>query len=155
MKEIKLSRNKIAIVDDEDFEYLSLHKWHVQSKNEINFYAARAKIENGKQVFVFMHREIVKCDQQYVVDHIDGNSLNNIKENLRICTKQQNSCNRRIHKTNSTGYKGVYIHKSGRIAAKITYLGKQYHLGYFDDAKIAHEAYCKAAIKLHGEYASF
>jgi hypothetical protein len=87
------------------------------------------------------------------VDHINGNPLDNRRENLRICTQQENSWNQRKRRTNTCGFKGVYWDKGAKkYQAQICKDGKRKYLGLFDCPEKAHEAYCKAAQELHGEF---
>ena len=89
------------------------------------------------------------------IDHIDGNQSNNAIENLRPATHSQNLCNRGKQKNNTSGFKGVSWHKNkGRWIGRIRINGKLNHLGYFDTAEQAHEAYCQAAKQHHNEFAN-
>lgn len=88
------------------------------------------------------------------IDHIDNNPLNNKIENLRPCDLAQNAWNRKMPSTNTTGFKGV-TKKKNRFCARINCRNKRIHLGYFDTPEEAHEAYKKAALELHGEFARF
>ena len=112
---------------------------------------------NGK--IYYAHRFVFLMHHGYLpeqIDHIDGNRANNAIENLRPATNSQNQQNRAKQKTNTSGYKGVHWRKdAGKWQAQIAINGKRKHLGYFDTAEQAHEAYCKTAIELHGEFANF
>lgn len=88
-----------------------------------------------------------------LVDHKNGNPLDNRWTNLRAATHGQNNSNRKKTKANTTGYKGVSLDKQGFIRASITYNKKTYYLGRYDTMKEAHAAYSEAAIALHGEFA--
>lgn len=155
-KEIELTQDKVALVDDEDFEWLSQWKWHAYWDGH-NWYAKRAErmISNGRrQRTVNMHRTIMNVSQSDKVDHVDGNGLNNQRHNLRVATHQQNVCNRSLYCNNSSGYKGVGWHKQHqKWHAKIQNNGKRIHLGYFDTALEAARAYDEAAKDIHGEFA--
>ena len=88
------------------------------------------------------------------VDHIDGNGLDNRLSNLRLCTASENLRNTAICKANTSGYKGVSYHGSlSKWCSYITVNKKRIHLGVFDTPVLAHAAYCKAALELHGEFA--
>jgi hypothetical protein len=87
------------------------------------------------------------------IDHRDGDVGNNRWNNLRRATRSQNSANRRRPRNNTSGYKGVYLCRSGRWAAAIQNNGKSKHLGTFASPQEAHAAYVKAARKHHGEFA--
>jgi len=155
MKEIELTKGKIAIVDDEDFEWLSQWSWCYAEKNTGSpiGYAKRGFKLNGRSKLLKMHREIMKAPPELQVDHIDGNTLNNQKSNLRICTRNQNNINR-ISKSGVSGYKGVYWFKPDqKWRAKIKLNKKEMLLGYFKCAKEAAMKYDEAAIKLFGEFA--
>lgn len=93
------------------------------------------------------------------IDHIDCDPLNNKLDNLRLANRHQNSVNRRIHKNNTSGYKGVCfeptISKSNPWRARIVVNKKRHNLGMFPSPEAAHEAYKKAAMKFFGEFAKF
>lgn len=145
-------------MDDEDFEELSKHKWHVKrSKRQAQHYVTRTvKDENGKyNKKRFMHRDIMKPEKGMMVDHIDHNTLNNQKSNLRVCTHSQNQMNRRIEKGKSSRFKGVSkCKKKGMWEACIQANRKQKYLGAFDSELGAAIAYNDAARELFGEFAN-
>lgn len=97
-KSIPLTRGKIALFDDEDYEELSKYKWFITK-----VYASR---HSGNKT-VYMHREIMKTPENMETDHINGDVLDNRRENLRICTRQENARNIRGISSNTSGYKGV------------------------------------------------
>lgn len=152
-KEIPLTRGKVAIVDDEDFEWLNQWKWYYDSTG----YAVRGvwDKEVNKQRKVRMHRVILGVtDPKIHVDHADGNPLNNTRGNLRVCTHQQNHMNERKRKNCCSQYKGVCFDKrAGKWRAYIKKDGKQIHLGLYVDEKEAARAYNDAAFFLFGEFA--
>ena len=151
MKEIQLTQGKVALVDDEDYEYLNQFKWHVSNDN----YARRTIYKDKLYKALFMHREIMKVSKGLLVDHINGNSLDNRKLNLRICTNSQNLMNRGKNKNNTSGYKGVrLINSNKKWRAQIQYKKIFYHLGCFEKRIDAAKAYNEAAIKFHGEFAN-
>jgi hypothetical protein len=142
---------RFAIVDVEDYEKLSQYDWHYYETGNKNYYAVRFK---GAKI-VSMHRTVMNEPINLVVDHKDGNGLNNRKENLRVVTRTQNHYNRRktIRKTTSK-YKGVHrITDRKAYCAKIRYKGKTISLGYYKDEIEAAKAYDEAAKKYFGEYA--
>jgi AP2 domain len=92
------------------------------------------------------------------VDHVDGDSLNNRRSNLRDAMDNQgrnrNPHNAGIRRDNTTGFKGVTFHKPlGKFRAQIQFEGQRQHLGYFDTAEEAHAAYCTAANEHFGAFA--
>ena len=90
----------------------------------------------------------------FVIDHIDGDSLNNCFSNLRKATHSQNICNSKLRKDNVAGLKGVcFRSQRNNYQASIKKNGKKIYLGTFDTPELAHMAYCKAAAELHGDFA--
>lgn len=142
MKEIILSKGKVALVDDEDFEKINKYKWYFSIG-----YAIRNK--NGSTLK--MHRVILNAPAGMDVDHKNGNGLDNQKKNIRICTHSQNLFNQGKYKNNTSGLKGVSIHRKKWIA-KISVNSKRIELGYFKTKELAYQAYCSASIKYHGEF---
>ncbi len=89
-----------------------------------------------------------------VIDHIDGDGLNNLFANLRRCSQGENARNRSLNKNSTTGLKGACLDKRNmQFQSYICINKKQIHLGYFPTAELAHMAYCKAAAELHEEFA--
>ena len=154
-KEIKLTQGKVALVDDNMFEYLSQWKWYVYKCGN-KFYAARnIKISKGKIRLILMHRFITdNKNTKMHTDHINGNGLDNRIINLRICTHSQNSINRGAPINNKTGYKGVsYDKKSNKFKAQIRVNKKNITLLTTNNLIDAARAYNQAAQKYHGEFA--
>jgi hypothetical protein len=156
MRTIPLTKGQVAIVDDEDYERLSKHKWRSNfSKNTNSCYAIRhSPMVNGTRHTVPMHREVMNANPGETIDHINHNTLDQRKENLRVCTVQQNQANRKMISTNTSGYKGVVWqrrHKKWR--AQIRFNGKLIGLGYYDTALDAALTYDRAAVEYHGEFA--
>ncbi len=142
---VPLTKGKQAKIDRNMEWLLTGNKW-VASKNGNNFYAVRN--ENYKKVY--MHRLVCRPDDGELVDHINGDSLDNRRKNLRICTRQQNAFN--IKGRSNQGMKGV-TYSSGRWKAKVSLNGKTIHLGSFGNSKAASLAYDIAALNLFGEFA--
>lgn len=154
MKTIQLTKGQVAIVDDDNFEILNQHKWFANSDKR-NMYAARnINLENGKQKIVKMHRVIMNvADPKIICDHINRNTLDNRKENLRTCSIAENGRNRKNMKNSLSKYKGVCWHKY-HWEARITFNKKIMYLGGFKTEIEAALAYNKKSIELHGEFAS-
>ena len=157
MKEIKLYGGLNAIVDDEDFERVNAVKWGVTKKGEFGHIYVRRRIkENGRTINYLMHRFILNMSDKLHVDHINGNGLDNRRENLRTCNESQNQCNRPKQKNNTTGFKGVSV-ISGRckkkFRAQIHTNKETIYLGSFLTAVEAAKAYDSSAIKIHGNFA--
>lgn len=152
--EIELTQGQFAVIDKQDIDLVCGSSWFaIKAKN--TYYAMRAYKKNEeKSGNVFMHRIILQTTQ--LVDHKDGNGLNNSRSNLRPCTYSQNQWNRKLNKNSTSGFKGVSFYKpSGRWLACIRANKEYIHLGYFDTPEEASLAYYEAAIYLHGNFARF
>ena len=151
-KKIPLTRGLYALVDDEDYPYLSQFKWRASSSG----YAVRSKrIGNGKKKTIFMHREILGvADSGIDVDHINMVKADNRRCNLRPCTRGENQRNR-VARGGTSKYKGVYWHKRyRRWVAKICHDGRYHFLGYYNTQEEAAAIYDKHCEFLHGEFAN-
>lgn len=157
MRKIRLTQGKYALVDDEDFEWLNQWKWFADKVGNI-WYASRGlynKELHKHTKMLRMHRLIMKDPKGKLIDHLNGNGLNNQKKNLRVCGKSDNAKNCKVNRLNNTsGYKGVSLYKGGPLwhaCIRLNY--KSIHLGQFikkDDAALA---YNKAAKKIFGKFA--
>ncbi len=173
MKEIKLTKGKVALVDDEDFEYLNQWKWRAL-KGSSTYYASmqtNTRDEYGvyKQKITYMHRLLMNCSAVLHVDHMDHNGLNNQRSNLRNCTRGENQRNKRA--SGKSKYLGVTVidswfgrkNKSGvrkkhfttlKYVAHIMHNRKIEYLGRYNSEVDAAIAYNKAAVKYHKEFAN-
>ena len=154
MKEIKLTKGKTAIVDDEDYEYLNSFNWQANKYCHSDKYRAMRKTTvGGKKVYLLMHRVILCAKSGQKVDHKDGDGLNNRRSNIRIATTRQNTANRITR--NKLGYKGVIKGNNGRYRASIRDHRQKNmkYLGTFDDIEDAARAYDNTAIEIFGEFA--
>ncbi len=155
MKTIKLTKNKVALVDDEDFERLNQYKWKAILSCS-KWYAIRSFRVNGEQKTILMHREIMNAQAGVIIDHKFSDGLDNRKENLRPCTPQQNGFNKKhpSKRNSNTGIKGVSWNSVRRkFQATIGFNGAPVILGYFTVLADADQAYRVAEIKYFGEFA--
>ena len=159
MQEIKLTQGKIALVDDEDYDWINQWRWCATLQNKKYWYAMRNDYSTGKRISVMMHRVIMKTERGFLVDHIDHDGFNNQKLNLRNCTYTQNNSNRISHGTSKyLGVSFVKVRRNGRtytyIRAHICTNGHKIDLGEFKDEITAAQSYNEAAVRLHGEFAN-
>jgi len=154
MKSILLTQNKVALIDDEDFERLNKYKWCAFHLKNYWYATRNIRIVTNRQILLYMHRIIMDPPSNVMIDHADGNGLNNQKSNLRICTSSQNIANTKISCDNTTGFKGVAYHKlQGKYTARVQKDGVRFNLGVFINPKDAALAYDKAALEMFGEFA--
>ena len=146
-REIPLTRGAVALVDDEDYDWLSQWCWRLNSHG----YAIRSFKLDGKTRYLNMHRIVMDAQRGQYVDHIDHNRLNNRRANLRFVTAQENQRHRRTFCNNSTGFKGVsFLHNQWH--ARLGLDRQMIHLGFFDDLQVAAQVYDAAARRVFGEF---
>lgn len=147
-----------VLLDDEDADRISKLSFWLNTSNYArtgNAYFLHSFWENGRNRNEHLHRMILLLeDKNLFVDHKNGNTLDNRKENLRICTKSENMRNRGKQKNNTSGFKGVSFHKTRKKwRATLMIFRKNVYSGLFHTKEEAHLAYCEAAKKYHGEFA--
>ena len=141
---IELTKNQNAIIDAEDLEKLSSFHWQAQhTRTKKGFYAVRndGNDSKGVRLKVKMHRQIIDCPCGYEVDHINGNTLDNRKSNLRICSHMENIQSQKSRGGKSQ-YRGITLHINNLWRARITVNYKRIHLGLFKteyEAHLSHE----------------
>jgi hypothetical protein len=150
MKNIQLTQGKVAIVDDADFEWLSQWPWFFSTG-----YAIRREGKLFGRKNIMMHRLIMNTPEGMDTDHINGDKLDNRRENLRVCTRSQNMQNTTRRSDNTSGYKGVdWDKENGKWRAEIKVDSRRINLGRYDSAEEAALAYDRAAREYHGEFAN-
>lgn len=144
-----------AIVEDEDFKTLSQHKWSLANGYAMRTIFIRTKEGKYRHRNIYMaHAVIGKPPAGQVVDHINGEKLDNRRANLRIASYAQNSQNKKRLKTNTIGFRGVTFHALARkFQAQIMVNGKQIYLGLFSTPANAARARRQATLKYHGQFA--
>ena len=157
MAYVPLTQGYVAVADAADAAVVSGHNWaaHVVRRKDgsiINVYAERTNRTGGRKERVAMHRAILGVSAGVLVDHKDCDGLNNRRGNLREASSAQNSANRRLNISSTTGIKGVKAHRPGKWVARISVKGKLLHIGIFDSDTAAAEAYAIASRKHHGEF---
>ena len=151
---VPLTKGYEAVIDAADASDMSKWNWHARTDGD-RVYAARnvPTDPHGKRGVMQMHRQIACPPLGMEIDHIDGDGLNNRRDNLRVATKSQNQCNRRPLPTSTTGLKGVSPYKRcGTWHARISAGGKRICLGYYKTPVEAHAAYVAASKRLHGPF---
>ncbi len=158
MKLIPLTSSKhpktFTMVDDEDFAFLNQWKWKVATTG-CKKYAAKSNSFGGKDWCTYIHRVLLFATQGVEVDHINGDSLDNRKRNLRLCTRSQNVANTtKMRGPRSSKYRGVSWNKKGKMFLAQLYVGgKHVFRGLFEDEIDAAMAYNAVALQYHGKFA--
>ena len=154
-KAIPLTRGLVAIVDAADYEWLSQWKWHAVGTPLYSFYAARGVSENGVQSVVRMHRAILGASKDHAVDHINHDTLDNRRQNLRLCSQAENNRNKSRRRGSSSEYLGVsWCGARGKWQAQININSRNSYIGRFVSEIDAARAYDAAARARYGEFAN-
>ncbi len=164
MKEIPLTQGLMAKVDDEDFERVNHQKWHVKKERDGQFDAICGRKKGGKQKYILMSHDILKgyrkkrlhlaIMESYkpIVRHLNGNRLDNRKENLKICSRREMAHYSRPDRECTSVYKGVsWYSYGGKWKMQITTGDNTRELWYFNSEKEAAQAYNKSAQWHFGE----
>lgn len=154
---VPLTFNQVALVDEEDLPLIHDYRWRAAKTSHCRFYYAVAEgtVRGGTaRKTIYMHRLILGARPGQFVDHINGNTLDNRRSNLRFATSAENAMNRGLNRTNRTGYKGVSFHRRDQVwEAWIRKNGKGRYLGRFSNPEDAARAYDMAALQMFGEFA--
>lgn len=156
---IQLTRGQETVISDEDADLAGL-KWSASFRDRYGSGGKYIAQRKGKGQMIPLHRVVLtrmigrELAKGEFVDHVDGDPLNNTRENLRLATCSQNSANRGKQQNNTVGFKGVTFFK-GKYVAAIACNHRKIYLGRFSTPELAHAAYCKAAREFFGEFARF
>lgn len=149
---VPIGRGREAIIDDCDADLVLKHQWDHREHTEHCVYAFRRGVVGEDSRRILMHREILGVPRGILVDHIDGNGLNNRRSNLRSCSHAENMRNRRQRGVFSFPYKGISEH-SGMFRARIKVDGKRFISSGYPTPERAARAYDVLALKHHGAFA--
>jgi hypothetical protein len=155
-RRIRLNIGKYARVDPPRFHEISKYTWFAKKDSHYatTYKAVRLTPHGSFNCLIYMHRQILNAPKGRIIDHKDGNGLNNTSDNLRFATKSQNGCNKQGRRNTSSKYKGIaWNRRTKRWIATINVDKKRLHLGYFDSETDAAKAYDIAAKKYHREFA--
>lgn len=152
MTKIELTQGFYSIIDSEDFSRIAKYSWclHKNGKQGKKYAATRTKNK-----YVLLHRLILDAvNSKFQVDHINGDTLDNRKQNLRLCSRSENLRNGKKHIDSKSKYKGVIYNKLNKnYRARICKDYKIIEIGSFKTEKGAAKAYDKKAIELFGSFA--
>jgi len=160
VKTIPLTQGKVALVDDEDFEFLNQWKWCYSGPRRnpnSTGYAFRGLWKNGSMGRIYMHRIVIKTRPGSIVDHVNRDGLDNRRRNLRIVTQSQNNLNSCKHLGSSSIYKGVHWSKrlgKWRVQISVEVSGPKVYIGAFENERHAAMAYDIWAHDIYGEFAN-
>ena len=158
MPTIPLSPRGETLVSEEDFERVSQYVWYWNEFGAKKGKRPRAyrRFKVGKTwKLVYLHRFLLNPPAGMCVDHINGDTLDNRRENLRICTYSQNSQNVKVQErpNKSSSFKGIYFDKARqKYVVRVSVAGKTHMIGAFKYEQNAAKAYNRAAKELHGEF---
>ncbi len=153
IRQLYLPKNQVCLISEEDYEWASKFTWYLNKSADGKIYVCR--YEDNKRIYI--HREITDCPKGLVVDHANGNTLDNRRQNLRVCSQRNNMRNKQV--ASLTGFKGVTLQRGGQgrvyYKARITENGdcEEMHLGNYATAILAAEAYDRAALLFFGPFA--
>ena len=143
-------KDKEILISISDYDLVSKYTWRVSPYN----YVETTTYDKGNRKNLRLSRLLTDCPSNMVVDHINNNRLDNRRENLRVCTSQQNNLNVKKYSTSKSKYKGVtFCKNTNKWRAKTKHLGKTISLGYYDTEEEGALAYNKYMLEHHKNFA--
>jgi len=154
MKQLRLLNTElVALVDDSDYDIVSTYNWHLH-KSGHKFYAKTSIYNSGYQCSLYLHRLIMGVNPEFEIDHINGDSLDCQRSNMRVTNRTGNMRNKSPHRNGTSRFKGVSWHKATKKWTTCIYINKKQHtIGYFDNEIAAALAYNAYALEHYGEFA--
>lgn len=143
--------NNVFLIDNCDYRRVANHNWFVIKNNTHN--CLKYYIVSTDHPQISLHRFVLDAKKGEVCDHINGDTFDNRRKNLRICTQRENAFNRSKNKNNTSGFTGVTLHGKNNWQARIQYEHKKVNLGTFCSRELAAIAYNTAAKSYFGEFA--
>lgn len=154
MREIKLTRGKVARVSNADFAWLNAYRWYAEKLPTVWYARRKIRRQGGIVRTVSMHQLLAAVMGFASPDHADGDGLNNQRKNLRPASQTEQNGNQGLRSNNTSGFKGVSWNKDCRAWESYVSKGrKRFRLGFFKTATAAARAYDGAAKQLFGEFA--
>jgi hypothetical protein len=150
--EIKAPSGHVFFVDEDVWESMPKSGWYAHKHHTGKFYMKRDYKRLPERITLLMQSVVMGVSKGTIVDHINGDTLDNRKENLRVCTVAQNACNKASYKNSISKYKGVSPHKN-KWRAQIQKNGIKIHIGLYNTEERAAHHYNLVALDLHGEFA--
>jgi hypothetical protein len=143
-----------AIIDVDDLGQIANYNWHAVDMGHTKYVRRnRTKNDPPRPLSIRLHRQLMSAPNGMDVDHVNMNGLDNRKSNLRVCTRSQNLCNRKVQARTKSKLKGVVWHKRAqKWMASLKYEGKHYYLGLFRLKEDAHLAYLQKSKEIHKDF---
>ena len=152
MKEIIIHGDRRVLLDDEDYERVKDMKWSAIFTGRRAYIVTSGLNEKGRRTTIYLHRLLMNPAPGECVDHINGDTFDNRRSNLRLATYAENARNCKVYKNNTSGFKGV--RQSGnRWGVEVQFMNVKLHASGFQSAEEAAHFYDLIASRLFGEYA--